>query len=54
MESGNNNQTMIIVAVVVAVLLCCCCAVTAVAGWFYGDQVVEMLGLALIRALPAM
>jgi hypothetical protein len=52
MESGNSNQTMIIAAVVVVLLLCCCCAATAIVGWFFGDQIVEQLGLAFIRGLP--
>jgi hypothetical protein len=38
-----SNQGMII-AIVVVVVLCCCCAVVA-GGWFFGDQIIEALGV---------
>jgi hypothetical protein len=40
-----TNTTLIIIVVVVVVLLCCCCLV-AVLAYFYGDQIMEALGLA--------
>ena len=42
-EPGKNNNTYIIIAVVV-ILLCCCCAVL-LGGWFYGDQILQALGM---------
>ena len=39
----SNNNTMIIIIVVVLLLLCCCCVGTLLFGWFFGDQLVEML-----------
>ncbi len=40
-----TNTTLIIIIVAVAVLLCCCCLVL-VLGYFFGDQILEALGLA--------
>jgi hypothetical protein len=51
-SQGNNQRTIIIIVVVALVLLCCCCAAIGLVGWFYGDQIVEQLGLS--RALPAL
>lgn len=45
-SSGGNNTTTIIIVVVVVVLLCCCCTVLGLGGWFYGDTIMEQLGLA--------
>jgi|GEM_PF-2272176 len=39
-----GNQRNIIIVVVVVLLLCCCCAAIGLVGWFYGDQIMEMLG----------
>lgn len=52
MESGSNNRTMIVVAVVAVVALGCCCALLAVIGWFYGDAIVQQLGLAFMHGAP--
>jgi hypothetical protein len=51
MGSGSNNRAVII-AVVVVVLLCCCCLAVGVIGWFFGDAIVEQLGLALAGGVP--
>ncbi len=51
--TGNNNTTIIIIVVVV-LLLCCGCAILGVGGWFYGDAITDMLGLArLLPLVPA-
>jgi hypothetical protein len=42
-EPKKTNTTLII-AVVAAAVLCCCCVVGLV-GWFYGDQIMQALGL---------
>ncbi len=47
-QKKNQNNTLIIVVVVVLILLCCCCTVVGlVLAWFYGDAVLEMLGIGL-------
>ncbi|MFN2144158.1 MAG: hypothetical protein ACK2T7_02345 [Anaerolineales bacterium] len=38
----DNKKTIIIVAVV-AVVLCCCCALV-IAGWQFGDQILQAVG----------
>jgi hypothetical protein len=43
-DQPKKNNTPIIIAVVVVVLLCCCCAVVA-GGWFFGDSIVQSLGI---------
>ncbi len=46
-----ERQRNIIIGVVIAVLvLCCCCGILAIF-WFFGDQILESLGLG--RILPA-
>ena len=40
----NKNRRTIIIVAVVAVVLCCCCAVVA-GGWFYGDPIMNALGM---------
>ena len=42
-DEPRRNNTPIIIGVA-AVLLCCCCATLAL-GWFYGDQILIMLGM---------
>ncbi len=46
-----NNRNIIIAIVVALVLLCCCCSILGVAGWLYGDTILEQLG-SFNRALP--
>ena len=41
MEPKKNNTGMIIA--VVLIVLCCCCLLIGVGGWFYGDQVLQMI-----------
>jgi hypothetical protein len=42
----NKNSQIIIIVVVILLILCCCCTVMGlVLAWFYGDAVLEMLGL---------
>jgi len=43
-EEPKKSNTGLIIGVVVVVLLCCCCVV-AIGGWFYGDTLVQSLGL---------
>jgi phosphate/sulfate permease len=43
-EQPKNNRNKIIIGVVVAVLLCCCCA-TVLGAWYYGDQILQALGI---------
>lgn len=54
-SEGSTNRTLIIVIVILAILVfCCCCAVLAFL-WFYGDTLVEQLGLnlsILLRMIP--
>ena len=40
----SNRNVIIIIAVVVVVCICCC--IVGVVGWFGGDQIANMLGLA--------
>ena len=47
----SNNRNLIIAIVATVVILCCCGAALAVVGWFYGDQIVEQLGVSS-RILP--
>ncbi|CAG0986896.1 hypothetical protein ANAEL_02073 [Anaerolineales bacterium] len=46
-EAPKKSNTGLIIGIVVAVLLCCCCAFVA-GGWFFGDQIVQSLGMYLI------
>ncbi len=46
-----NNRNMIIAVVAALVLLCCCCSMIGVAGWLYGDTILEELDN-FSRALP--
>jgi len=39
---------------VVAVILICCCCLLLTLLWFYGDTLVEMLGVASQQALTAL
>lgn len=43
-EEPKKSNTTLIIAVVAAVVVCCCCAI-ALVGWFYGDQIIQSLGL---------
>ena len=43
-EAPKKSNTGLIIGIVVVVLLCCCCAFVA-GGWFYGDQIVQSLGM---------
>ena len=43
-EQPNKSNTGLIIGIVVVVLLCCCCAVVT-GGWFFGDSIVQSLGL---------
>ncbi len=43
-EAPKKSNTGLIIGIVVAVLLCCCCAFVA-GGWFFGDQIVQSLGM---------
>jgi uncharacterized membrane protein len=38
-----KRNTYIVIAVVVVVLLCCC--LVAVGAWYFGDQLLELVGL---------
>lgn len=54
-SAGNTNRTLIIVIVILAVLVFCCCCATLTFLWFYGDTLVEELGLnlsVLLRMIP--
>ncbi len=42
-QQGSRNNTVLIVAIVVVVLLLCCCCGLILAGWFYGDAIMEAL-----------
>lgn len=44
MDAPKKNNTPLIIGIVVAVLLCCCCLVL-VGGWFFGDGIVQSLGI---------
>ena len=43
-EQPKTSNTGLIIGIVVVVLLCCCCEVLA-GGWFFGDSIVQSLGL---------
>lgn len=43
-EEPKKSNKGLIIGIVVVVLLCCCCAFVA-GGWFYGDQIVQSLGM---------
>lgn len=43
-EQPKKSNTGLIIGVVVAVLLCCCCVI-ALGGWFYGDAIIQSLGM---------
>ena len=43
-EEPKKSNTTLIIAAVAAVVLCCCCLVV-LGGWFYGDQIIQALGL---------
>lgn len=43
-EQPKKSNTGLIIGIVVVVLLCCCC-VFGIGGWFYGDTLVQSLGL---------
>lgn len=39
-----RNTGLIIAIVVIVLLVCCCCAALVAVGWFYGDQIMQMIG----------
>jgi hypothetical protein len=43
-DEPKRSNTPLIIGAVVAVLLCCCCVIV-LGGWFYGDQIIQALGL---------
>jgi hypothetical protein len=43
-EEPRKSNTPLIIGAIVAVLLCCCCVIV-LGGWFYGDQIIEALGM---------
>jgi hypothetical protein len=42
--TGSSNRNVIIIAVVAIVVLCCCCGILY-AGWYFGDYVLDWLGI---------
>ncbi len=45
-----KQNTMLIIGIIVLVILCCCISVGALVGlWFFGDQLMEMLGVQVMR-----
>jgi hypothetical protein len=42
-----NNRTVVIV-IVVLVILCICCCVVSGAGWFVGDDIMNMISPAAV------
>lgn len=49
-EPPRKRNTPLIIGIIVAVLLCCCCLVL-LGGWFYGDAILEALGVAFLPAI---
>lgn len=45
-EAPKKNNTWLIVGIVV-IVLCCCCLAVGLGGWFYGDQILQQLGLSV-------
>ncbi|GAB4475992.1 MAG: hypothetical protein Kow0088_13440 [Anaerolineales bacterium] len=43
-EEKKKKNTTLIIIIVILVLLCCCCVALAVAGYQFGDQILEALG----------
>lgn len=43
-EQPKKSNTGLVIGIVVAVLLCCCCVI-ALGGWFYGDTIIQSLGM---------
>lgn len=43
-EEPKRNNTLMIVIIVILVLLCCCCGLLAFL-WFYGDAILNSMGI---------
>lgn len=44
-QPPSDNRRKIIIAAAAAVVILCCCCGFLYAGWTFGDQVIEALGL---------
>lgn len=48
-----KSNTPMIIGIIVLILLCCCITFAVlVGGWFFGDQIIEMLGIQVMRVVP--
>ncbi len=50
-KDSSNRTTLVIILVIVGLFLCCICAIVAALLWFYGDAIVEELGLNTILSV---
>ena len=42
-----KTNTALIIAIVVVVVLCCCCILSGILAWYFGDTVLESMGIYL-------
>jgi len=51
-EPKKKNNNMVIIGIIVLIILCCCIAAAfLIGGWVFGDQIIEMLGIQVMRHL---
>lgn len=48
-----KQNSLLIIGIIVLVILCCCISAGALVGlWYFGDQLIEMLGIQVSRLVP--